>query len=398
GVGKSAIAQTVAEDCRKEGWLGAAFFFSRSRGSDDPNRVIPSLVAQLFVTFPAYKALVSPLIIANPAILEHTLDVQFQKLIVEPLLQLKDRRLRAEPLLFLLDGLDECRGDTYQQQLIRLIAKFAALLNISDFPFVWIVTSRSEWHIRAEFYKFQCLREELVIDTPEAREDASILLRDGFAAIRNKYSNMFSKQASWPAEKQLSVIHSSVSGFIAIASSILQFIDTHEIPNPLVHLETSLSYLETPSLSMSSNPLDSVFMLYREILDSIPSKVLPITKKILFFLVLHGRNLPTQILANVLFIDQATFYASLYRLHSVLIIPSPEIAGELPMTFYHSSFLIFLENFYMNQGGTVIDPYPETYYVQWCKLWGWMGSNFSRESLLCMLFSFLGIINELISP
>ncbi|KAF9442692.1 hypothetical protein P691DRAFT_618043, partial [Macrolepiota fuliginosa MF-IS2] len=29
GVGKSAIAQTVAEDCRKEGWLGAAFFFSR---------------------------------------------------------------------------------------------------------------------------------------------------------------------------------------------------------------------------------------------------------------------------------------------------------------------------------------------------------------------------------
>ncbi|KAF9441107.1 hypothetical protein P691DRAFT_814806 [Macrolepiota fuliginosa MF-IS2] len=398
GVGKSAIAQTVAEDCRKEGWLGAAFFFSRSRGSDDPNRVIPSLVAQLFVTFPAYKALVSPLIIADPAILEYALEVQFQKLIVEPLLHLKDRRLRSEPLLLLLDGLDECQGDAYQQEFIRLISKFSALPNVSTFPFIWIVTSRSEWHICTEFSKFQCWGEELVIDTPEAREDVSILLRDGFTKIRNKYWNAFSEKMSWPAEEQLLVAHSNASGFIPIASAILQFIDTDEIPNPLARLTTSLSFLENPSLSTTSKPLDSLFVLYRKILQSIHPDILSITKKILFFLVLVDPNIPAQILANILLIDQATFYASLHRLHSVLIIPLPEHADKFPIRFYHSSFSIFLRYFYMDKTKTLVYPSPELCYVWWCDIWGKVGSNLSEGGLLGMLFYSLNIINELISP
>ncbi|KAF9441419.1 hypothetical protein P691DRAFT_779803, partial [Macrolepiota fuliginosa MF-IS2] len=47
GVGKSAIAQTIAEECAADGSLGATFFFSRLNNRNNPHSVIPTIVYQL---------------------------------------------------------------------------------------------------------------------------------------------------------------------------------------------------------------------------------------------------------------------------------------------------------------------------------------------------------------
>lgn len=80
GVGKSAIAQTIAEQCKANGCLGASFFFSRLNHRNDPLRVVPTLAYQFAIQLPDYKRLVTQRLADDPSILEKTLRIQFRSL------------------------------------------------------------------------------------------------------------------------------------------------------------------------------------------------------------------------------------------------------------------------------------------------------------------------------
>ncbi|KAF9440385.1 hypothetical protein P691DRAFT_687850, partial [Macrolepiota fuliginosa MF-IS2] len=70
GIGKTAIAQTVAEEFRASDRLGASLFFSVKNLRDNPNEVIPTLVYQLALTYPKSKSLVIKRLSAGRTILE----------------------------------------------------------------------------------------------------------------------------------------------------------------------------------------------------------------------------------------------------------------------------------------------------------------------------------------
>ncbi|KXN86081.1 hypothetical protein AN958_10557 [Leucoagaricus sp. SymC.cos] len=59
GVGKSAVAQTVAEEMKAVGRLGASLFFSRLSKRDDPDQVISTLAYQLAVRSQDYKRIIT---------------------------------------------------------------------------------------------------------------------------------------------------------------------------------------------------------------------------------------------------------------------------------------------------------------------------------------------------
>jgi hypothetical protein len=193
GVGKSAVAQTIAESCQAKGWLGASFFFSRPNKRNDPHRVVPTLAHQLALTFVPYRSAVAQLLAEDHSVFEKTLRIQFDRLLIKLADQVHHNESpqapRPSPILILLDGLDECDTDVAQQEFIELIGTLSFTCQQKNLRLVWIITSRPKWQITSRFEDLiatrviRCSRMELSINTPEALTDVSRFLHDGFSHI-----------------------------------------------------------------------------------------------------------------------------------------------------------------------------------------------------------------------
>lgn len=205
GCGKTAIAQTFAEECDRIGCLGATLFFSRIYQRDDVSRVIPTLAYQLVNRSLPYKSLLIGLLENHPSATEASLSVQFTKLIEEPIRELQSQGFfdPESPLVVLLDGLDECRDRIVQVELMGLINDYIRSHGQSS-PFLWVVYSRPERHLRRVIEKLQedgetsCKHVELDINDTQSVEDVALVLRDGFSDIRKHYDIR-----EWPTGAQL---------------------------------------------------------------------------------------------------------------------------------------------------------------------------------------------------
>ncbi|KAF5347979.1 hypothetical protein D9756_010175 [Leucocoprinus leucothites] len=355
GVGKSAIAQNIMEYCTQQGIPGAGLFLSRANGRDDPNRIIPSLAHQLALAYPAYRRLVSNILSADSSVLEKRLPLQFRQLIDEPAdaLRIETSNVKHCPILLLLDGLDECNTYEAQRELIKMLTSFALTCKARQLPFVCIVTSRPEWQIISTFDALGptsgVWREELPMDTPEARRDVSVVLRDGFEHIKSSHSDAFSADVEWPASTDVQTIESAASGNMLFASLVVTFVDDDY---PTIQLELCLKFLQGKLTSDQRNPFEPLTALYRGLLLSIPPTLLRTALLILYFQLSvndasssdpYSSKLPAQQIANFLFIGQTTFYGSLKRLRSVLSIPPPADASYKGLIFSHTTFADYVK-------------------------------------------------------
>ncbi|KAG7085477.1 hypothetical protein E1B28_003039 [Marasmius oreades] len=105
GVGKSAIALTVAEECEKDGLVASFFFFRTDPKRNNPSSLILSIAHGLVVTRPDLKPLVDQKITADPSILKARLEKQYEELVLEHVLLPCSHK---SPDLIIIDGLDEC--------------------------------------------------------------------------------------------------------------------------------------------------------------------------------------------------------------------------------------------------------------------------------------------------
>ncbi|KAF5353898.1 hypothetical protein D9756_007111 [Leucocoprinus leucothites] len=358
GVGKSAIAQTVAEEMGRI--LGAVFFFSRPNKRDDPNVVIPTLVYQLAVLLPEYKLLVGQRFKEDPSIFGKSRRSQFESLISDPFLSDLSQRpltllshlseqlftsLSHRPLLIVLDGLDECNGRDAQREFVEMIACHAQKDKASRLR--WMVCSRPEPHLAAAFSSIDCQgicrHERLEIDDDGAQKDALHILRAGFADIRKRYSSQLARD--WPHDGDVTFIADRASGHLGFASSIIRFIGDHEYDNPSGQLKVCLKFLERTGPNNHVNPLHPLDLLYTQILSDIPVTTLPTTQLVLGLLILYGNERLTALVhANFLGLDQATFYHSLQRLHSAVLVPPASEASTKPIRVYHASFSDYLRD------------------------------------------------------
>ncbi|KAF7985609.1 hypothetical protein HWV62_3921 [Athelia sp. TMB] len=141
GLGKSAVATTIAEYFRERHRRGAFLFFDRNTPIEsDPSRVISTLAYQLAEHNEAIGATISAAIGEDRQPLSAPLASQFTSLLSQPL-----SKISAEisgPIIIILDALDECGNARSRQTLLNLFSspEFAKLPG----QFRFLITSRPE--------------------------------------------------------------------------------------------------------------------------------------------------------------------------------------------------------------------------------------------------------------
>ena len=167
-VGKSAIAQTIADRCYDANILMASFFSRNYANRCDKSYLIPTIAYQLTVSIPAIRNRVWDVLRNDPLILSRSLEAQVKALIVRPLTEVAmcsvdNLDLGSPPRLVILDGLDECEGDEIQIYIINVLS---AVVNELPIPLLFLITSRPEQHIVHTFSTkgMKPLRKLLTID------------------------------------------------------------------------------------------------------------------------------------------------------------------------------------------------------------------------------------------
>ncbi|KAF5327180.1 hypothetical protein D9619_004392 [Psilocybe cf. subviscida] len=301
GIGKSALAQSLALSLKDEGDHAASFFFSRTApGRNDGNQLIVTLACQLALSIPAIKPLLAKVVKENPLMFSATNAIKMQALIVDPINQLhkmsrwKPRLLarrivkrKLHPRLILVDGLDECNDPRVQQDLLICIGNAVRQLSL---PFRFVIASRPESHILATFELDTIFQGPHAVkvstknlgDDEDADEQITTFLLKEFAEIRRGHPIREFLPNPWPLPGQIAqLVTKSSKGFIYPAT-VIRYI---KMPNnrPDECLERILGLSEIPIRDKPYEPLDT---LYRYIFESVPDVNKDAIRDIFHFLVL----------------------------------------------------------------------------------------------------------------
>lgn len=355
GVGKSAIIQTLAESLAEKHCLGASVFFSRPNRRTNPNQVFATIAYQIAIQEPSYKTYITELMLKNPKSLEKALSEQFRILIVEPLAR-KAIRSGSDVWVITLDGLDECgedpnggrSSDRVQCEIVRMISDF--VLQYPSVPFIWIIASRPETHLKTVFedesVKPSFWEEDVPVNSDEACLDVEKYLHSEFARISRDYPSHI-EESPWPSHYEFLRITTAASGLFVFAEVVIRFIDSPRVKNPVAQLKCVLSALSKAPTS-KDNPLAVLDAVYTEILSRIPLDMLQITKRLIGSFIfldrdnIRGERRSFRDICNFLDISKDTALTALGHLHSVLHFPR-EIGSSRPR-FYHASFRDYLED------------------------------------------------------
>ena len=234
GVGKSAVAQTLAEKYQRNGYLAASFFFFRASPSrGDGKHLIPTLALQLIRAFPDLQVHVEDKIRSKYHTLFSTsLRDQTVDLLLEPLhrLALQDNAIEdassSRPRLIVIDGLDECNDPDVQCELLRIIAVVAFHL---PYPLRFFITSRPESEITQTFDHDPDLQAIKVhkynlSNDPDADRDIREFLQKEFQEIRRVHRLQRHLPSDWPPNDAINTIVERASAHFVYASTVVRYI------------------------------------------------------------------------------------------------------------------------------------------------------------------------------
>jgi hypothetical protein len=120
--------------------LCASFFVSQLLRTDDHVRFFPTIACQLSIQFPAYSNLLEKALRRNPSILHKTLEIQFQKLIVDLVRELLIEGYDfGQRRVIVIDGLEEYGKVQTRLKILRVI-----LDNAGKLPFIWLIFCRPD--------------------------------------------------------------------------------------------------------------------------------------------------------------------------------------------------------------------------------------------------------------
>ncbi|KAJ7118216.1 hypothetical protein C8R44DRAFT_625832 [Mycena epipterygia] len=336
GAGKSAIVQTLCQRLEAESRVAASFFFKRghvSRGN--ANRVFSTIAYQLAVLLPELKGFISEGMENDPAIVDKSLSIQLQKLIVEPWQQM----IPSSRVVIIIDGLDECDGQNVQQEILRSICH--AIHNM-NFPICFLIASRLEPHISEMFHAPPLDKLHRAVNILQSFEDVRKYLCDEFTRIhREHHATMAQVSTPWPAVEDIGHLVRNSSGYFIYASTVIKFIDDKNFrPSDCLDIIMGLA---APDLE---SPLAALDRLYTQILSDAPGR--PRLLRILSVIVAKI-NLTVANIEKLLELKPGDVELALHGLHSLV-----EILYTRHLTVHHASFLDFLNDptrsglFYIN--------------------------------------------------
>ncbi len=337
GVGKSALAQTCAELLAQQKKLGAAFFFSGPNTRDDPACLFKSVSYQIATKSQLYSNILDRDIRNDPTLVKKAIARQFHELLVKPLQELRELGEEAQEQVVIIDGLDECAGTEAQRDIIEIIT---TSVSNETTPFRWAFFSRPEVHIVAAFASSQLLPITLKLELPVSREIDHEILRYLMAELK-KIRVEYGLPSSWPSEMVIGTLVDLSAGLFIYTATIVRFLRERNSLGPVDQLQAVLSLATRVAVNGSGHPLAELDTFYTLIMRRVPSKILPMLKKILLLNVFSPQSYMykrTNLIINILGISDQQFQNACGSLHSVLSIESQNLE------FYHASFSDFLQD------------------------------------------------------
>ncbi|KAL5634263.1 hypothetical protein ACGC1H_006173 [Rhizoctonia solani] len=137
GTGKTTIAYSVCRALQQASALGASFFCSRViPDCRQVKHIIPTIAYQLARYSLPFRCALDKVLESDPDARTRALKIQYQKLIVEPLVEVQ--RSLPTDFIIVIDALDECENESLGQ-LLDLLLSATVLL-----PIRFLVSSRPE--------------------------------------------------------------------------------------------------------------------------------------------------------------------------------------------------------------------------------------------------------------
>ena len=331
GAGKSAISQTIAEQCHASGLLLASFFFSKT----DPKRnteksLIASIAYQITLNVPEARAAIEAAVDRDPAIFHRSLEAQLTMLVIEPLAHLSRTRISPStpvPNLIIIDGLDECRDPQVQQHILHAVSSALQQLSLK-----FLICSRAEPHLTLEFTSLTLATRLSLDDGYQGDADIELYLVDSFEKISTTHPLKEHIPPAWPTYEVLSTLVKKSSGQFIYAATVVKYISSNR-HQPMRRLEIILGMQP----ARNDLPFAELDALYLGILSSIED--VKATLRLLSVLILAVLNPKTpQVVGAFMFLDPVEVQCLLLDLASVV----EYVDKYTPIRMLHASFSDFL--------------------------------------------------------
>ncbi|KDR68595.1 hypothetical protein GALMADRAFT_146247 [Galerina marginata CBS 339.88] len=261
GVGKSAIARSLADLLAMDGLLGASFFFFRTADKRNTEKFLfPTIAYQLAYSNPDLQPHIATAVKGNPLILRQSLGSQFLKLVVEPVCLAPNQK---SPRIIIIDGLDECQDRDAQRLILTTISESAPRL---AGRLKFLILSRPEHHIERAFSEPTLHSLTLPIDLNHdltAFDDILLFLTAKFDDIKRTHPLKSRIDPSWPGEEAIQMLVWKSSGNFIYPQTVMKYIET-DYEKPESRLKIILG--RSPS---SDSPFAELDDLYFHILSCV---------------------------------------------------------------------------------------------------------------------------------
>ena len=316
------------------GLLGASFFCSRDfEDRSNLQLIFPTIAVQLARTYPQIRSSFIPLVRADPGVINESLDGQVNKLIVQPL-----KELRISTVI-VIDALDECRDEEPESAILSVLAQFVA-----EIPYVkFFITGRPAPHIRegfglpslTEVTKRFILHE---VNPGEVNSDIRLFFGYHFSRIKRQYH----VQDDWPTGYQLDQLCARATGLFVFAMATVKFIGQKNT-NPRERLGHLLQSLETASEGGTEfklgSTLDSLYMVILQEAFGNNLEEDPKFQSVLGTVILATNPLSPITIATLLHLEIEDVYPRLSSMHPVLALQDDIYH---PIQPFHKSFSDFI--------------------------------------------------------
>ena len=336
GTGKSTIARTVAQSFADEGQLGASFFFKKGEGNrGNASRFFTTIAKDLIAYMPGLILGIRKAIDANPTISEKALKDQFEKLILQPLLESKQAPPHALGLIVVIDALDECEQEEDVRAILHLLSRTKDISPVSLRVFI---TSRPELPMRLGFKQMSdgTYQDLILHEVPKEtiRHDITLFYEHELGEIREQRS----LSLHWPSKDQIqALVEMAIPLFIFAATACRYIGDTHD--NPQKRLDIVLQYQTTKVSHLDRVYLPILNQLFDGEDEIDKERRASEFREIVGSIIVLESPLSIVSLTRLLGIPKVDISCRLDLLYSVINIPLNE---DMPVRLLHLSFRDFL--------------------------------------------------------
>ncbi|KAK6512514.1 hypothetical protein TWF481_001398 [Arthrobotrys musiformis] len=337
GTGKSTISRTVAENLNISRQLAGSFFFNREEGDRRTGaRFFTTIATQLANYDFEIGSKIKKAIQVDPDIFMKNLKEQFDKLIFQPLSEVRDLAKTAS-LVLVVDALDECEETETIKLIIHLLGQLKGLKTVDMRVFL---TSREDLPIISGFKKLpgNIYENTALHEIPDIEHDITLFIQDEFDKIREERDDA-SLPEKWPSEEHLEKLVQRATPLFIYAATLCKFIGDEQW-DPEDQIKVVLDYQtewQTSQLQITYLPVLNQLVVGQN--PSQQQRLLEEFRQIVGTIINLASPMSAPSLARLLSLRENTVRCRLRPLQSVLDIPKNI---NDPIRTFHLSFRDFL--------------------------------------------------------